>query len=348
MTEAKVLKQIEYYFSDSNLPKDKFLWETVNSDPQGWVEIDTLLKFNRLKSLTTDHEIIKNAIKQSKELLELNEDGTKVRRKIQIKPKSDDVIERSIYVQGIPTSINKPVEAIEKYLAEYGIEHVHINAFRNKNRSFKGEAFIELKTKEDAETIISKKLPFEGTEINIMKKSEFPNLKQKKKLTRQLSYLPSLVPDEEKEDWEAIEKKNKEQEQEIIESDTKKFNESAVISFNLTEAVPFNAVKNFLTSKGNLTWVNYHNDSTTGGAFFEESDVEALNEKINKQKIDDTEVEITSNISTDDEKKALLEAFLEFRQKMRKRNGGKFKRNNKRKAEDAPEGEPETKQEKNE
>lgn len=181
-----------------------------------------------------------------------------------------------------------------------------------------------------------------------MKKSEFPNLKQKKKLTRQLSYLPSLVPDEEKEDWEAIEKKNKEQEQEIIESDTKKFNESAVISFNLTEAVPFNAVKNFLTSKGNLTWVNYHNDSTTGGAFFEESDVEALNEKINKQKIDDTEVEITSNISTDDEKKALLEAFLEFRQKMRKRNGGKFKRNNKRKAEDAPEGEPETKQEKNE
>jgi len=51
-----------------------------------------------LKSLTTDHEIIKNAVKQSVELLELNEDGTKIRRKIQIKPKSDDVIERSIYV----------------------------------------------------------------------------------------------------------------------------------------------------------------------------------------------------------------------------------------------------------
>jgi len=31
---------------------------------------------------------------------------------------------------------------------------------------------------------------------------------------------------------------------------------------------------------------------------------------------------------------------------MRKRSGGKFKRNNKRKAEDAPEGEPESKQEK--
>jgi len=51
-----------------------------------------------LKSLTTDHEVIKNAVKKSAELLELNEDGSKIRRKIQIKPKSDEVIERSIYV----------------------------------------------------------------------------------------------------------------------------------------------------------------------------------------------------------------------------------------------------------
>lgn len=344
MTEAKVLKQIEYYFSDSNLPKDKFLWETVNNDPEGWVDIDTLLKFNRLKSLTTDHEIIKNAVKQSVELLELNEDGTKIRRKIQIKPKSDDVIERSIYVQGIPTSIKKPVEDIEKYLAKYEIEAVHINAFRNRNRTFKGEAFIELKTKEDAEKILEKKLPFNETEINIMKKSEFPGLKQKKKLTRQLSYLPSLVPDEEKEDWKTLEKQNKEQEQELIESDTKKFNESVVITFNLSNAAAFSAVKTFLASKGNLTWVNYVNDSTTGGAFFDETDAAALNEKINNQKITDTEVEVTSTVATDEEKEALLNAYLEFRQKMRKRNGGKFnKRNNKRKAESAPEDEPDRK-----
>jgi len=347
MTEAKVLKQIEYYFSDYNLPKDKFLWETVNNDPEGWVDINILLKFNRLKSLTTDHEIIKNAIKKSEELLELNEDGTKVRRKTQIKPKADDVIERSIYIQGIPTSIEKPVEAIEDYLNKYEIEAININAFRNKNRSFKGEAFIELKTKEDVEKILTKKLPFNETKINIMKKSEFPGLKQKKKLTRQLSYLPSLVPDDEKEDWEAIEKKNKEQEQEIIENDKKKFNESAVISFKLSSGTAFTSVKNFLSSNGNLTWVNYTNNDTNGGAFFEESDVEALNKKINNQKINETEIEVTSNVATDDEKKALLDAYLEFRQNMRKRNCNKFnKRNNKRKAEDAPEGEPETKQEK--
>jgi len=37
----------------------------------------------------------------------------------------------------------------------------------------KGEAFIELKTKEDAEKILEKKLPFNETEINIMKKYYF-------------------------------------------------------------------------------------------------------------------------------------------------------------------------------
>lgn len=55
--------------------------------------------------------------------------------------------------------------------------------------------------------------------------------------------MPSLVPDDEKEDWEAIEKKNKEQEQELIESDTKKFNESTVISFKLSTPAAFNVVK---------------------------------------------------------------------------------------------------------
>ena len=42
-----------------------------------------------------------------------------------------------IIQQGIPTSIKKPVEDIEKYLAKYEIEAVHINAFRNRNRTFK-------------------------------------------------------------------------------------------------------------------------------------------------------------------------------------------------------------------
>lgn len=49
---AKIKKQVEFYFSDSNFRKDKFLREKANADPDGFVPITVLLTFNRLKSLT--------------------------------------------------------------------------------------------------------------------------------------------------------------------------------------------------------------------------------------------------------------------------------------------------------
>lgn len=39
------LLQIEFYFSDSNLPRDKFLSERVAADPEGYVDIALLCIF---------------------------------------------------------------------------------------------------------------------------------------------------------------------------------------------------------------------------------------------------------------------------------------------------------------
>ena len=39
VTKVKLVNQIEFYFSDSNLPRDKFLRETVENDPEGFVDI---------------------------------------------------------------------------------------------------------------------------------------------------------------------------------------------------------------------------------------------------------------------------------------------------------------------
>uniref|UniRef100_A0A3Q3W2C3 HTH La-type RNA-binding domain-containing protein n=1 Tax=Mola mola TaxID=94237 RepID=A0A3Q3W2C3_MOLML len=78
--EIKVARQIEYYFGDHNLPRDKFLKEQLQLD-DGWVTLETMLKFNRLKSLTTESGIIVAALQKSKTgLLEISEDMTKVRR----------------------------------------------------------------------------------------------------------------------------------------------------------------------------------------------------------------------------------------------------------------------------
>ena len=54
---AKIVRQVEHYFGDYNLPRDKFLKETIQSD-DGWVPMDVMLKFQRLAGLSTDSKVI--------------------------------------------------------------------------------------------------------------------------------------------------------------------------------------------------------------------------------------------------------------------------------------------------
>ena len=44
-----LIRQIQFYFSDANLRKDKYVREKIEASPEGWVPIDVLLPFKRLK-----------------------------------------------------------------------------------------------------------------------------------------------------------------------------------------------------------------------------------------------------------------------------------------------------------
>lgn len=74
-----ILKQMEFYFSDANLTKDRFLADLVKTNP--FVPLDMFLKFNKIRSLTQDTNDIAKAMKNST-VLELSEDRLKVRNKI--------------------------------------------------------------------------------------------------------------------------------------------------------------------------------------------------------------------------------------------------------------------------
>ena len=51
----KVIRQVEYYFGDSNMQRDKFLQDEVAKDAEGWVPLTTMLKVNRfLRSIFSD------------------------------------------------------------------------------------------------------------------------------------------------------------------------------------------------------------------------------------------------------------------------------------------------------
>ncbi|XP_042002607.1 la-related protein 1A-like [Salvia splendens] len=72
---AKIVKQIEYYFSDENLQTDPYLISLM--DNQGWVPVSVIANFKRVKRMDADVPFILDAL-QASEVIETQ--GQKVRR----------------------------------------------------------------------------------------------------------------------------------------------------------------------------------------------------------------------------------------------------------------------------
>ncbi|XP_030649342.1 la-related protein 6a [Chanos chanos] len=76
----KLVAQIEYYLSDENLEHDAFLLKHVRRNKLGFVSVKLLTSFKKVKHLTRDWRTTAYALRHSA-LLELNEEGRKVRRR---------------------------------------------------------------------------------------------------------------------------------------------------------------------------------------------------------------------------------------------------------------------------
>ena len=75
--DAAILKQVEYYFSDANFPRDKFMIAETAKTPEQWINLSTISSFNRMKALnpSLDLAVVTRALKASTEC-ELSECGT--------------------------------------------------------------------------------------------------------------------------------------------------------------------------------------------------------------------------------------------------------------------------------
>ncbi|CAB3223894.1 unnamed protein product [Arctia plantaginis] len=143
-----ILKQMEFYFSDANLSKDRFLGDLVKKDP--YVPIELFLKFNKIRSLTQDIVDIAKAMKNST-LLELSDDRLKVKRKTPILPYDAD--SRTVYVESIPVTASR--EWLERVFSDYGqVAYISLPKFKNSQK-IKGFAFIEFNKPEDAQKCIN-------------------------------------------------------------------------------------------------------------------------------------------------------------------------------------------------
>uniref|UniRef100_G1PUB9 La ribonucleoprotein n=1 Tax=Myotis lucifugus TaxID=59463 RepID=G1PUB9_MYOLU len=175
--EAKICHQIEYYFGDFNLPRDKFLKEQIKLD-EGWVPLEIMIKFNRLNRLTTDFNVIVEALSKSKaELMEISEDKTKIRRSPN-KPLPEvtdeyknDVKNRSVYIKGFPTDAT--LDDIKEWLEDKG-QVLNIQMRRTLHKAFKGSIFAVFDSIESAKKFVETPgQKYKDTDLLILFKEDY-------------------------------------------------------------------------------------------------------------------------------------------------------------------------------
>ncbi|KAG9451176.1 hypothetical protein H6P81_011141 [Aristolochia fimbriata] len=98
----KIIRQVEYYFSDENLPTDKFLLKYVKKNKEGFVPIGLIASFRKMKKLSQDISLIEAAVKTSSQLV-ISSDGKRVRRLHQLPEKDNkDAMSHTVLVENLP------------------------------------------------------------------------------------------------------------------------------------------------------------------------------------------------------------------------------------------------------
>lgn len=141
-----ILTQMEFYFSDSNLRKDKFLLNIIENNANGYAPIEIFSKFNKIRGLTENLSDIAAACSKS-ELLEVSEDMKFLKRKLPVLPKTS-VDECTVYVEGF--SVHTDHKWIQSVFENFGkINYISLPRFKSTNKP-KGFAFVEFDTPREA------------------------------------------------------------------------------------------------------------------------------------------------------------------------------------------------------
>ncbi|KAH9498814.1 hypothetical protein Btru_005215 [Bulinus truncatus] len=255
----KVVKQIEYYFGDINLMRDKFLKEKIQED-DGWVTVETMLKFNRLKQITDDPKIICQALQDSSELLEVNESGDKIRRRTDkplpgdTKERRDEINDRSVYAKGFP--LDSKLDDLMAFFESYGgTENVFMKKDFHK-KTFKGSVFVVFKKKEDAEKFIAEA----ETKFNdsLLESKKFKADYFKDKLNARKTKGNKK---EDKSKDEAV--KNAEEEE--TEKARQQMTRNAVLFLKgMDPETSREEIKSFFSPHGDVGWIDFDKGSTEG------------------------------------------------------------------------------------
>lgn len=98
----RIVDQVEYYFSDENIVKDAFLLKHVRRNKEGYVSLKLIASFKRVKHIARDWRVVRVALEKSTKL-EINEAGTKLRRKDPLPLYDQTTPSRTVVALNIPS-----------------------------------------------------------------------------------------------------------------------------------------------------------------------------------------------------------------------------------------------------
>ncbi|XP_057739202.1 la-related protein 6C [Arachis stenosperma] len=162
--QQKIIKQVEYQFSDMSLLANESFQKQVNKDPEGYVPISLIASTKKIKSLTNNTHLITQALRSSSKVV-LSPDGKKVKRKNPFTEKDKEELQsRTVVAENLPDDHSH--QNIQKIFSVVGsVKTIRIchppesNSSRPKGDFFisnKLHALVEYETPDVAEKAVEK------------------------------------------------------------------------------------------------------------------------------------------------------------------------------------------------
>lgn len=116
---AKVVAQVEFYFSDANVAKDKFLLKHIRRNKEGYVSLKLVSSFKKVKQLTRDWRVVTHSLSKGSDKIQINDLGTKIRRIEPLPELSETPVTCAVLALGL-TDLKPTIQSVSDLFSTCG------------------------------------------------------------------------------------------------------------------------------------------------------------------------------------------------------------------------------------